>query len=229
MRAIWEGKVLAQSDGTIVVEGNHYFPLESINRQYLRESSTRTTCSWKGEASYYDVVVGNAVNKDAAWHYPSPTDAARHFAHYVAFRNGVEVGAALDDLTKLVYEQASADWRHRDQLTWQMPAVLVVVGGVLVAEAYKLPNEVPFWVRDILLLFAFTLSVSLFVALSQNLLLQRKNRIIIKDINPQTERVGFVRLGSFLLWLLTLAITSFLGWICLNSVCLKSLIQALFA
>lgn len=91
MKAIWNNAVIAQSDDTIVVEGNHYFPLEAINREYFKESGTHTTCPWKGEASYYDVVVEEQVNKDAAWYYPQPKEAAGQIKNYVAFWKGVEV------------------------------------------------------------------------------------------------------------------------------------------
>jgi uncharacterized protein (DUF427 family) len=91
MRAIWEGAVLAESDDTLVVEGNHYFPAESVRREHFRESATHTHCPWKGEASYYDVVVGGAVNADAAWYYPEPLDAARQIKDRVAFWRGVRV------------------------------------------------------------------------------------------------------------------------------------------
>lgn len=70
-RAIWNGEVIAESDATIVVEGNHYFPPELVKHEYLRESATHTVCNWKGVADYYDVVVNGAVNRDAAWYYPS--------------------------------------------------------------------------------------------------------------------------------------------------------------
>ena len=91
MRATWNGEVLAESDETVVVEGNHYFPADSIRRENFRESTTHTTCPWKGEASYYDVVVGNEVNKDAAWYYPEPKDAAKEIKDRVAFWRGVKV------------------------------------------------------------------------------------------------------------------------------------------
>jgi uncharacterized protein (DUF427 family) len=91
MKATWRNAVLAQSDDTVVVEGNHYFPPESINPEYFRESSTHTTCPWKGLASYYDVVVGNEVNKDAAWCYPEPKEAAKNIQGRVAFWKGVVV------------------------------------------------------------------------------------------------------------------------------------------
>jgi len=75
-KAVWNGAVLAESDETIVVEGNHYFPPESINRDYLADSGKHTRCYWKGKASYYDVVVNGESNSDAAWYYPSPSQAA---------------------------------------------------------------------------------------------------------------------------------------------------------
>ena len=91
MKATWHDVVIAQSDDTIVVEGNHYFPPEAINREYFKESSTHTTCPWKGEASYYDVVVEDQVNKDAAWYYPQPKEAAGEIKNYIAFWKGVKV------------------------------------------------------------------------------------------------------------------------------------------
>lgn len=91
MRAIWKGTVLAESDDTVVVEGNHYFPPESLVREHFRPSDTHTTCGWKGVASYYDVVVGDAVNRDAAWFYPETKAAADHVKGRVAFWRGVKV------------------------------------------------------------------------------------------------------------------------------------------
>ena len=91
--ARWNGAVIAQSDATIVVEGNHYFPEASVHRANLRPSATHTVCGWKGTASYYDVVVGDAVNKDAAWYYPTPTDAAKEITGRIAFWKGVKVEA----------------------------------------------------------------------------------------------------------------------------------------
>jgi uncharacterized protein (DUF427 family) len=91
MKATWKGAVLAESDATVVVEGNHYFPAESVNREHFRESGTRTTCPWKGVASYYDVLVNGEVNKDAAWYYPEPKEAAREIKGRVAFWRGVRV------------------------------------------------------------------------------------------------------------------------------------------
>lgn len=91
MKASWNGAVIAESDDTIEVEGNHYFPPDSVNREYLRESDTHTTCPWKGVASYYDVVVDGEVNSDAAWYYPLTSEAASDIAGYVAFWSGVEI------------------------------------------------------------------------------------------------------------------------------------------
>ena len=90
-KAVWKGIVLAESDNTEVVEGNHYFPPDSINQEYFKESSTHTICPWKGVASYYDVHVNGDINKDAAWFYPSPKPAADSIAGYVAFWRGVKV------------------------------------------------------------------------------------------------------------------------------------------
>jgi len=91
MKATWNDAVLAQSDETVVVEGNHYFPADSINRNYFQGSDTHTTCPWKGEASYYNVVVDGQVNKDAAWYYPEPKPAAKEIKDRVAFWRGVKV------------------------------------------------------------------------------------------------------------------------------------------
>jgi len=90
-KALWNNTVIAQSDATIVVEGNHYFPPDDVGRAQLRESATHTTCSWKGTASYYDVIANDAVNRDAAWYYPAPKDAAKNIARYVAFWKGVTI------------------------------------------------------------------------------------------------------------------------------------------
>lgn len=91
MRATWKGEVLAESEDTVVVEGNHYFPAESLRREHFRESGTHTHCPWKGEASYYDVLAGGEVNGDAAWYYPEPSDAAKQIKGRVAFWRGVKV------------------------------------------------------------------------------------------------------------------------------------------
>ncbi|WP_322814366.1 DUF427 domain-containing protein [Chloroflexus sp.] len=90
-RAVWNGAVIAESPTTIVVEGNHYFPPESVCREYLRDSQTHTVCPWKGTASYYDVVVNGQVNRDAAWYYPTPKEEARQIAGYIAFWRGVRI------------------------------------------------------------------------------------------------------------------------------------------
>jgi uncharacterized protein (DUF427 family) len=90
-KAVWNGAVLAESAKTEVVEGNHYFPPDAIRREFFQESSHHTVCPWKGTASYYDVVVNGQVNKDAAWYYPAPKDAAKNIAGYVAFWKGVQV------------------------------------------------------------------------------------------------------------------------------------------
>lgn len=91
MKATWNGATIAESNDTVVVEGNHYFPIESADRALLRESTTHTTCPWKGIASYYDVVVGDSVNKDACWYYPEPKEAAKEIRGRVAFWKGVRV------------------------------------------------------------------------------------------------------------------------------------------
>ena len=90
-RATWNGTVIAESDRTVEVEGNQYFPIDAVRREHLRDSSTHTNCPWKGVASYYDVVVDGQVNRDAAWYYPTPKDAARQIAGHVAFWRGVHV------------------------------------------------------------------------------------------------------------------------------------------
>jgi len=91
MRAIWHDTLLAQSEDTVVVEGNHYFPASSLRLEHFKPSNRHSTCPWKGEASYYDVVVGEAVNPGAAWYYPEPKPAAAEIAGRVAFWQGVEV------------------------------------------------------------------------------------------------------------------------------------------
>ena len=90
-KAVWNGEVLAESDRCEVVEGNQYFPPDAVKKALLQPSETRTTCGWKGIASYYDVVAGGKVNKDAAWYYPDPKPAAKNIAGYVAFWKGVKV------------------------------------------------------------------------------------------------------------------------------------------
>jgi len=90
-RAIWNGVVLAESDHCEVVENNCYFPPSAVKREHLRESATHTHCPWKGDASYYDVVADGQTNKDAAWYYPAPKDAAANIKDHVAFWKGVTV------------------------------------------------------------------------------------------------------------------------------------------
>ena len=91
IKAVWNGVVLAQSDRTEVVEGNHYFPPESINQEYFKSSDTHTTCPWKGQASYYTVVVDDQENQDAAWYYPNAKEKAKNIEGYIAFWRGVKV------------------------------------------------------------------------------------------------------------------------------------------
>ena len=91
MKAIWNNTVLAESEDTVVVEGNHYFPAASLREEYFRESDHHSVCPWKGTASYYDVVVDDAENDQAAWYYPQPKEAAAQIACRVAFWKGVRV------------------------------------------------------------------------------------------------------------------------------------------
>lgn len=91
VKAIWKDKVIAESDKCEVVEGNKYFPPDSVKHEFLKESKTHSTCPWKGEASYYNIEVDGEVNEDAAWCYPEPKDAAKNIKGYVAFWKGVKV------------------------------------------------------------------------------------------------------------------------------------------
>ncbi|MFF4347485.1 DUF427 domain-containing protein [Streptomyces sp. NPDC001530] len=91
MRAVWRGAVLAQAERTVVVEGNHYFPPESLDRTYFTESRARSLCFWKGLARYYTITVDDQVNANAAWYYPHPSPLARRIKNHVAFWNGVAV------------------------------------------------------------------------------------------------------------------------------------------
>ncbi len=91
MKATWNGALLAESDDTVVVEGNHYFPRDSVNDEFLVSSDTTTFCPWKGTANYYSVSVGGETNADAAWYYAEPKDAAGKIKGRVAFWRGVEV------------------------------------------------------------------------------------------------------------------------------------------
>ncbi|MCM5662206.1 DUF427 domain-containing protein [Galbibacter mesophilus] len=90
-KAVWNGVVIAESDATQEVEGNQYFPAESINKEYFKTTETHTSCPWKGKASYYSLEVNGETNKDAAWYYPNPMEAAKHIENYVAFWKGVTV------------------------------------------------------------------------------------------------------------------------------------------
>ena len=90
-QAIWNGVAIAESDKTVVVEGNHYFPPDSIKEEYFVNSEAHTVCPWKGKASYYDIFVDGEVNKRAAWYYPNPSYGAKKIRDYVAFWGGVRV------------------------------------------------------------------------------------------------------------------------------------------
>jgi uncharacterized protein (DUF427 family) len=91
MQAIWNGKIIATSADTVIVEGNHYFPVDSVNMALLKPSDTHTSCPWKGEASYYTIEVDGKLNIDAAWYYPQPKEAASNIQGRVAFWKGVEI------------------------------------------------------------------------------------------------------------------------------------------
>lgn len=91
VRAIWNGTTIAESDRTVVVEGNHYFPVESVNMNYLTDSPSHTICPWKGTASYYSIEVDGKTNKDAAWYYPNPSEAAAEIKNRIAFWRGVQI------------------------------------------------------------------------------------------------------------------------------------------
>ncbi len=91
MKAIWNGKIIPESDKTINIEGNQYFPEESVNKEYLSSSDSHTVCHWKGTASYYDVAVDGKNNKDAAWYYPDPSQLADKIKDYIAFWHDVQV------------------------------------------------------------------------------------------------------------------------------------------
>jgi uncharacterized protein (DUF427 family) len=89
--ATWNGTVIAESDDTVIVEGNHYFPIDSVRSEFLVDSERHSTCAWKGEASYYDVDIDGAVNPGAAFYYPEPKEAATNIKDRVAFWRGVDV------------------------------------------------------------------------------------------------------------------------------------------
>lgn len=91
MKAIWNDKVIAQSNDTIVIENNHYFPESSVKTEYLQKSETTTHCPWKGDASYYNIVVDDKINQDAAWYYANPKYAAKTIKNHIAFWKGVTI------------------------------------------------------------------------------------------------------------------------------------------
>ncbi len=91
VKAIWQGEIIAESNNVEIVEGNYYFPPDSIKKEFLKESKTHTICPWKGIASYYDVEINREVNNDAAWYYPEPKTAAKKIKNYVAFWKGIIV------------------------------------------------------------------------------------------------------------------------------------------
>ena len=91
MKAKWKGQLLAESEDTVVVENNHYFPASSLNMEFFKPSGTTSICPWKGKASYYSVVVDGLENRDAAWYYPTPKEAAKEIQGWVAFWHGIEV------------------------------------------------------------------------------------------------------------------------------------------
>ncbi len=90
-KAIWNGTVIAESDNTVVVEGNHYFPPDAVKKEFLKDSTTHTTCHWKGLASYYTVEVNGQASRDGAWYYPDPKPEANQIGGYIAFWRGVKV------------------------------------------------------------------------------------------------------------------------------------------
>jgi len=90
-KAVWKGTVIAESNATVVIEGNQYFPPDSVHREFLKPSKTTSQCPWKGLASYYDVEVNGERNPDAAWYYPEPSDAAKQIRNHVAFWRGVRI------------------------------------------------------------------------------------------------------------------------------------------
>jgi uncharacterized protein (DUF427 family) len=91
MEAIWNGKTIAESNRTVMIEGNHYFPPNSVNMAYLKESTKSSVCPWKGKAAYYDVEVDGKTNNAAAWYYPEPSKRAEMIKNYIAFWNGIEI------------------------------------------------------------------------------------------------------------------------------------------
>lgn len=92
-KAVWNDVIIAESDATVIIEGNHYFPKEAVKAEYLQASEHHSICFWKGEASYYDIVVNGQVNLNAAWYYPEPSKAAEKIKGYIAFWRGVKVSS----------------------------------------------------------------------------------------------------------------------------------------
>lgn len=91
MKAIYNGEIIAESNDTVVIEGNHYFPPSSLKKEFFKQSSKHSTCPWKGLASYYNIEVNGKINNDAAWFYPNPSERAKGIAGYIAFWKGVEI------------------------------------------------------------------------------------------------------------------------------------------
>ena len=124
MKAEWKGAVIAESDDTVGVEGNHYFPREAVVGEYVRESETHSNCSWKGEASYYDVVVKGEVNKDAAWYYPMPKEAAKQIAaDYLegeVYRRATMKNKPSDILLMFAIKARKPEYRDNPQLAVQV-------------------------------------------------------------------------------------------------------------
>lgn len=112
MRAPWNGQDIAESDETVVVEGNHYFPAESVRRELLQPSGRQTSCPWKEQASYYDVVVDGRVNAGAAWYYPAPEPAAAHIQDHVAFWQGVRVERGESDDATSLWQRLRSSLSH---------------------------------------------------------------------------------------------------------------------
>lgn len=91
MKAVWNGEIIAESNNTIIIEGNHYFPPNSINKEFLSNSDTHTYCISKGQASYFSVNVSGQLNIDSAWYYPNPSENAKHIKDYIAFWKGINI------------------------------------------------------------------------------------------------------------------------------------------
>lgn len=104
IKAMWNGQIIAESEHTEIVDRNHYFPMDSINKEFFKKTSHNTTCPWKGEAAYYNVVVKGKINENAAWYYPNPSEAAKNIKNYVAFWRGIEI------IEPEGYEQPKTAW-----------------------------------------------------------------------------------------------------------------------